>query len=152
MAGKCCACSKEFVSGDSVVTFYLEKVLAGEKSGVLGFYDDDRYPDREVDHVHFSHNCLEKCFSPIENPFLYDTVVESIRKDIYEDEADSVDDIPINIDDDPPYCLWCKREDTVWKQIQRDLHIFNCIACSRLWDQDETELIWDPQNGYTPIE
>lgn len=152
MTEKCCACSKEFVNGDTVVTFYLERVMTGQKSGVLGFYDDTRYPDGAMDRVHFSYSCLEKCFSPVENPFLYDVVVETVRKEIYEDEIEAADDIPITIEDDPPYCPWCKKEDSVWKQIQRDIHIFHCVVCHKLWDQDETELVWDPQNGYMAVE
>jgi hypothetical protein len=149
MGEKCCACSREFANGDRVVTFYFERVMAGEKSGALGFYEDNQYADNTVDRCHFLYQCLEKCFSPMDNPFMYDFIAEQVRKEVYEDEKDREEfDIPVSIDEDPPYCLWCKKEDTVWLQQQRDLWIFHCIECHKLWDQNEDELVWDPQRGY----
>lgn len=153
MGEKCCACSREFANGDRVVTFYFEKVMRGEKSGELGFYDDNQYPDNSVDRTHFNYSCLEKCFSPMDNPFMYDAIAEMVRKEIREDETDRDEyEVSIMDYDEPPYCLWCKREDTVWMQQQRDLHIYNCIACRKLWDQNEDELIWDPQRGYIYVQ
>lgn len=156
MGEKCCACSKDFSNGDRVVTFYFEKVSAGEKSGTLGFYDDNQYPENAVDRVHFIHGCLEKCFSPVDNPFMYDTLAELVRQEIYEDERDHKDysdDIPtIGMEEELPFCLWCKREDTVWLQMKPDMYIYNCLACQKLWDHEENELVWDPQRGYIVVE
>lgn len=153
MGERCCACSKEFANGDQVVTFYFERVMRGEKSGELGFYEDKNYPEQTVDRVHFTYPCLEKCFSPVDNPFMYDVIAESVRKEIYEDERDREDyDIPLTEPDDPPFCLWCKREDTVWMQVQRETCIYNCLACRKLWDLNEDELVWDPQRGYVAVQ
>jgi hypothetical protein len=151
MGEKCIACSKEFVLGDRVVTFRLERVLRGEKSGQVGFYEDNQSPEDE--HVHLTYQCLEKCFSPADNPFMYDTIAAAVRKEIYEDEQEREElDIPLADPDDPPFCLWCKREDTVWLQIQRDMYIYNCLACHKLWDHNEDELVWDDQRGYVTVE
>lgn len=153
MGEKCCACSKEFANGDRVVSFYLEQVMAGEKSNLLGFYDDRQYADGTIDRCHFTHSCLEKCFSPADNPFMYDMIAMEVRKEIYEDEKDQSElDLRLGGDEDPPYCLWCKREESVWLNQQRDMWIFNCLACKKLWDQDETELTWDPERGYCRVE
>lgn len=151
---KCCACSREFANGDRVVTFYFERVLAGEKSGALGYYEDYQYTEQAVDRVHFLYPCLEKCFSPVDNPFMYDFLADQVRREIYEDERNNDDDhdIPFQMDDDPPYCLWCKKEDTVWLQQQRDMWIFFCNACNKLWNQDEDELVFDPQRGYRIVD
>lgn len=147
---KCCACSRNFAAGDTVITFYFQQVMRGEKSGVLGFYDHKNSPDGSVDYVHFSYACLEKCFSPMENPFMYDILADAVRKEIYDDEAgNDDDDMPeITVEEDPPYCLWCKKEEAVWVHYQRDMHIYNCMQCSKLWDDEERELLWDPQRGY----
>lgn len=141
---KCAACNKVFAYGDVVITFYFEQVMAGEKSGALGFYEHNNSPDQAVDHVHFTYSCLEKCFSPMDNPFLYDQVAALVRQEIIDDERESFDDDlpPINVED-PPFCLWCKREDTVWKQTSREMIIYNCIACQKLWDDEEDEMYWD---------
>lgn len=142
---KCCGCSKQFVNGDVVITFYFEQVKAGDKSGALGFYEHRNSPENSVEHVHFTYGCLEKCFSPVDNPFMYDVVAEAVRRQIWEDEKEQDPDIPLHIldYDDPPFCLWCKREDTVWIQVQRDMRVYNCLACRRLWDHNEDELYWD---------
>lgn len=150
MGTKCLACSKEFTIVDRVVRVNLEIVRRGEKSGLLGFYEDSQSPDDE--RIHFTYSCIEKYFSPADNPFMYDSIAAEVRKEIYEDEKSREDDIPLADPDDPPYCLWCKREDTVWMQIQRDMYIYNCLACRRLWDHNEEELTFDPQRGYVTVE
>lgn len=149
---RCIACGRPFAKGDDVVTFRLERVRAGEKSDALGFYDHPSSPNQEEERVHFNYSCLEKGFSPADNPFLYDSVVASIRQEIYEDEKEVDHDLP-PIDEDPPFCLWCKREDTVWMQIQRDMYIYNCLACQKLWDHNEEEMYWDHERGqYIPVD
>ncbi len=150
---KCPGCSKAFVNGDQVIRVNLERVMAGEKSGALGFYDHQHLTRDEPERIHFSHSCIEKYFSPIENPFYYDFLAEQVRAEIYQDEKDRDEfELPNPMDEDPPYCLWCKKEETVWLQQQRDLWIFFCTACQKLWDQDEYELVFDPQKGYCHVE
>lgn len=149
MTEKCCACRKEFKDGEEVVTFYFERTKIGEKSGLVGFYAHPNYPDDSIERVHFTHQCLEKCFSPMDNPFLYDSIVHKIRSEVEEDLRQEIyDEISIEFDedivipdvDDPPYCLWCKRRDSVWIQIRNQGYFYACTACNKYWDQDENEL------------
>jgi hypothetical protein len=162
---KCCGCGKPFVAGDHVVTFRMEQVRLGEKSNQLGFYnsfwylegqgaEDQNLPFGEEttgDHVHFTPGCLEKTFSPVDNPFLYDVLANQVRQKIYDEESDRepdeiLPDLPELIED-PPACLWCKRTDTVWVHFPRGYPIYNCIGCSKLWDHEEDELYWDHEKG-----
>ncbi len=154
MIEKCCACGKPFANGDLVVLFHFEQVKAGEKSGALGFYESTQSPEGEPDYVHFEYACLEKCFSPMDNPFMYDMIAEAVRKEAWEDALEKEErDLPLFMDEDPPFCLWCKKEDTVWMQIQRDMHVYNCLQCRKLWDHNEDELYWDPEtNTYKFVE
>lgn len=145
---KCIACGKSFANGDVVLTYFLEKVMAGEKSGLLGYYEHVSFTEQYVERLHFTYGCIEKAFSPVDNPFLFDIVAESIRREIYEEEREKDEfDLPMVIEEEPPFCLWCKREDTVWMHQRRDVHIYNCLACSKLWDHDEDEMYWDPQKA-----
>ncbi len=155
MGEKCCGCNKEFVAGDNVLTFYMERVLKGQKSGVLGFYESANSLGTEnegnIDHVHFLPGCLELAFSPPDNPFMFDVLAEQVRQKIYEEESerDPADILPTlpEMLVDPPYCLWCKRTDTVWLHTDKGYPIFNCLACKKLWDQDDDELCWDQEIG-----
>lgn len=151
MQDKCPGCSKAFVAGDEVFACRLEQVRKGEKSGVLGFYPSRRNPEGEEERIHFHHTCIEVYFNP-EHGYAYDDVVAAIRKEIWEEFHDDryLDGIPEVRD--PPVCLWCKQEDGVWKHEQRDMDIFNCMRCRKLWDHDENELAFDPQRGYYIVE
>lgn len=149
MGEKCCACAKEFAAADVVISFYFEQVLQGEKSGALGFYPHKNSPADSVDHVHFNHSCLEKGFSPAEFPFLYDSIVDMIRQEVYEEME--FEDCPIDIEEDPPYCLWCKRTDTVWSQQQNGFIVLTCQPCQKIWDDEDYELTWAPENGYRRV-
>jgi hypothetical protein len=138
---------KEFASGDTIITFYFERALKGEKSNLMGFYPHPNSPEDSTDHVHFTHSCLEKCFSPVDNPFMYDLLADMVRQEILEDESDKDDFPDIEFEDDLPYCLWCKRTDTVWMQHRVGGEILHCVACNKLWDNEEVELRWDPVNS-----
>jgi hypothetical protein len=130
------------VEGDSVFAFHLESVRRGEKSGVMGFYSHSHNPSKEQEYAHAWPSCLEKCFSPEagENGFLYDEVVHSIRQEVYEELGyDPNNDVPLD-EFDPPFCLWCKKTDTVWMQDQMDRKVYYCTACQKYWDDEETEL------------
>lgn len=152
MGERCCACRQTFAAGDEVVTFYLERVLQGEKSGLPGFYEHPQSPDNSTDHVHFNYSCLEKCFSPIENPFMYDSIADQVRREILEEERE-VDEFAIEDVQDPPFCLWCKREDSVWLQERRGGTVYCCLVCNKLWDDEENELVWDSRrNTYVNVE
>lgn len=150
MAEKCCACNKPFIEGEDVVTFYMEKAKIGEKSGQLGFYAHPSYPKDYIDRVHFTYSCLEKCFSPADNPFLYDSIVLKIRQETTDDIRQEVyDEINIEFEDDfpkipdiddPPFCLWCKRRETVWIQIRTNGCIYACTSCNKYWDEEENEI------------
>lgn len=158
MDEKCCGCGKGFAAGDQVVTFRMERVLRGDKSGILGFYNNHQqlggYGNEEmmvIDHVHFAPGCLERAFSPMENPFMFDMLADQVRQQIYEEEAERdpaeiLPELP-ELLEDPPYCLWCKRTDTVWMHLDKSYPIYNCIACNKLWDHEEDELSWDSQRG-----
>lgn len=163
MSEKCCGCGKGFAAGDRVVTFRMERVLRGEKSGELGFYEASVTRDNlgvlrgsdgveeGIDHVHFTPGCLELTFSPMENPFMWDMLADEVRQQIYENESEKdpdeiLPDLPELIEN-PPYCLWCKRTDTVWLNTNKGYPIYNCLACKRLWDHEEDELYWDPAMG-----
>lgn len=150
MGEKCCGCGKDFVAGDDAVEWRFVRTLQGEKSGRLGFYEHPNSPEGAGEYVHWKYGCLEKCFSPAENPFMYDTIAAEVRKEIYEDERDyDSADIPLLMEynEDPPYCLWCKRKDTVWVHYDKGYIIFNCLGCMKLWDDDENELEWDAEEG-----
>jgi len=151
---KCCACGKEFKNDEEVVTFYLERAKVGEKSGALGFYQHQSYPKDCIDRVHFSYTCLEKCFSPADNPFLYDSIAIKLRADITDDIRQEIyDEINIELEDDmplidladPPFCLWCKRTDTVWIQVRNGACVYACPPCNKYWNEDEDELTQDGQ-------
>lgn len=151
---KCCGCGKGFAAADDAVEFTLVRALLGEKSGAVGFYPHPTNPEGEKDYVHFTPSCLEMAFSPMENPFMFDILAAQVRQQIYEDETardPADDDFPeIEIDallEDPPYCLWCKRKDTVWCHFSLGYPVYNCIVCRKLWDHDEDELEWDPAKG-----
>lgn len=157
MADKCAGCGKGFSAGDRIVTFKMERVLKGEKSGILGYYKDNlgviqgSDGPENIDHIHFTPGCLERTFSPAENPFLFDIIASQIRQEIYEEERDRDPDtvlpeIPALLDD-PPYCLWCKKVNTVWVHFSEGYPIYNCLACGKLWDHEEDELYWDPERG-----
>lgn len=157
MDEKCCGCGKLFVAEDQVVTFRLERVRRGEKSNLLGFYNLHRYIEGQgteetaADHVHFTPGCLERAFSPIENPFMYDMLADQVRQQIYDEESERDPDellpeLP-ELLEDPPACLWCKRTDSVWMHLSKGYPIYNCLRCRRLWDHEEDELYWDPEKG-----
>ena len=156
MGERCCACRKEFAAGDTIITFFFERVLQGEKSNLPGFYPHPNSPEGpdEAERVHFNYSCLEKCFSPADNPFMFDIIAEQVRREILEDEQEFNDDFPIvEFDDDPPYCLWCKRKDTVWLQVRMGGNILTCLACGKLWDDEEHEVVWDATRGiYVDVE
>lgn len=152
MEDRCCACLKPFEAGDQVVSFYLEHIRRGEKSGQLGFYQHENYPEENTDHVHFRASCLEMCFSPVDNPFLYDAIVDKVRKDVESDIRDEIYDqvcAEYGVDDPPqypleedelPFCLWCKKTNTVWMQQKTGGVIFYCAGCQKWWDEEENEL------------
>jgi hypothetical protein len=150
MSDKCCACSKAFQDGDEVLTFYIEKSKRGSKSGMIGFYSHPNYPKDYIDRSHFTAACLEKCFSPADNPFLYDTIVAKIRAETTEDIRQEIyDDMDLELDDefpdmpdidDPPFCLWCKGPESVWVQIRSSGYLYACTKCNKYWDQDENEI------------
>lgn len=149
---KCCGCGKVFAATNDAVEFNLVRALLGEKSEALGFYPHPSNPDGEKDYVHFTPGCLEMAFSPVENGLMFDILADQVRQQIYEEESErDPEDYPeITISvllEDPPYCLWCKRKDTVWCHFSRGYLIHNCITCCKLWDDDEDELIWDPAQG-----
>lgn len=143
----CAACRKPFADGDDAVTFYFEKAKIGEKSGILGFYTHPNYPGDYIDRIHFNYACVEKCFSPADNPFMYDVIVNKIRLEVTDDiRQEAYDEINIELEDgfpdidDPPFCLWCKKREPVWIQIRSNGYIYTCTACQKYWDQDENEL------------
>lgn len=154
MGEKCCGCKKEFAAGDDVLTFYMERVLKGPKSGVIGFYQNPNSLGSEnevnIDHVHFLPGCLEMAFSPPDNPFMFDILAAQVRQQIYEEESerdpDFFPEMPSLIED-PPFCLWCKRTDTVWFSTYKGYPIYNCLACKKLWDHEDDELYWDANAG-----
>lgn len=159
MDEKCCGCGKGFAAGDQVVTFRMERVLRGEKSGVLGFYNNHQhlggYGTSEellvVDHSHFTPGCLELTFSPMENPFMFDLLANEVRQKIYDEEseldpAEILPDTP-ELLENPPFCLWCKRTDSVWAHFDKGYTIYNCLHCKKLWDHDEDELYWDSEKN-----
>lgn len=151
---KCCGCKKNFAAGDKVVAFYMGMALQGQKSGMLGIYETPNSLGAEnesnTDYVHFLPGCLEMAFSPMENPFLFDVLADQVRQQIYEEESerdtDFFPEMPSLIED-PPFCIWCKRTDTVWFHTAKGYPIFNCMACQRLWDHEEDELYWDQEAG-----
>ena len=148
--GRCCACRKQFGPGDEVVTFRLETVRRGEKSGQLGFYAHGNYPEDFEDHTHFSAGCLEKTFSPMDNPFMYDAIADKVREEIESEIRDEIydelsaefqtEDVPLYAEDELPFCLWCKKTNTVWLQHRHAGIIFFCTVCQKYWDDEETEL------------
>lgn len=155
METKCLACGREFQHGEAVVAFCYEQAQKGTKSGLIGFYSHPHYGREDegnnnyTEHVHFTHSCLEKCFSPADNPYYYDQVVQAIRKEVEADIRDEIydelsaeyDDMPrVRVEEDPPFCLWCKREDTVWLQERRTGCVFFCTVCQKYWDDQENEL------------
>lgn len=163
MEEKCCGCGKPFAAGDHVVTFRMERVLRGERSNILGFYKStlirdnvsvlygSEGPEDGIDHVHFTPGCLERTFSPIENPFMYDMLADEVRQRIYDEEsemdpAEILPELPELIEN-PPMCLWCKKTNTVWMHVDKGYPIYNCLACRKLWDHEEDELYWDPEKG-----
>ncbi len=158
MDDKCCGCGKGFAAGESVITFRMERVLRGDKSGVLGFYNHHQYlgvrnteDPQIVDHAHFTPGCLERTFSPVDNPFMFDVLADQVRQQIYDEESEKdpseiMPDLP-ELLEDPPYCLWCKRTDTVWMHFNKGYPIYNCLSCKRLWDHEDDELYWDDQRG-----
>ncbi len=160
MEEKCCGCGKPFAAGEKVVSFRMERVLRGERSNLLGFYkasltrdnlgtlQGSNGPAEDIDHVHFTPGCLERTFSPVDNPFMYDMLADEVRQRIYEEESESeppeiIPEIPELIEN-PPMCLWCKRTDTVWCHFDKGYPVYNCLACKKLWDHEEDELGWDP--------
>lgn len=155
MGEKCCGCKADFVAGDEVLTFYMERALKGPKSGIIGFYENPNSLGTEnegnVDHVHFSPGCLELAFSPADNPFMFDLLAAQVRQQIYEDESqkDPIEILPElpGLLDDPPFCLWCKRTDSVWLHTGKQYPIFYCRVCNKLWDHDEDELVWNQEKG-----
>lgn len=112
---------------------------------MLGFYEHPNSPQDSTEHVHFAYNCLEKCFSPVDNPFMYDALAAIVREEVMEDMA-CEEDFP-EYEEDLPYCLWCKKTDTVWVQRRLTGEILTCVACNKLWDIEETELRYDPAKG-----
>ena len=154
MEDRCAGCRQPFALGDVVQTFYLQEVRYGEKSGQLGFYDHPSSPGDSVDHMHYWHGCAELYFQP-ENGWLYDIIVDKIRREVTEDIRDEIyEEFRLEYEDmppeprEPPMCLWCKSPRAVWKHEELDKDIFNCLACQKLWDHNEDELLWDPQRGY----
>ena len=140
---KCCACSKEFRAGDKILTFSINEVRYGEKSGALGIYPNKDYGEDHQDYSHFTYQCLERTFSPIENPFLYDILYNAIKEEAYKDAKDEAYeefqmDVPPSYDnDDPPECIWCKKIGITWMLIRTTNTIFYCPECNQYWDQDE---------------
>jgi hypothetical protein len=157
--GNCCGCGKSFVLGDRVLTFCIEEIKRGEKSGKPGFYTvDDSLGQRfwsledNVDHVHYTPGCLELAFSPPDNPFMFEMLAGQVRQQIYEEESENERDIPVMPElpvllEDPPFCLDCKRTDTVWTHFAKGYPIYSCIVCNILWDHEEDRLYWDPERA-----
>lgn len=144
---QCASCEGAFEDGDEVLVFYLQSARPGEKSGLLGLYEHSQYPGDTEDYIHFRYSCIEKAFSPVDNPFLYDSIVSSIRKEVEADireevetELDIQDDLPQLYEEDPPLCIWCKRRDTVWVQYRLGGIFYFCPPCHKMWDDEENEV------------
>lgn len=150
---KCYGCGKGFAAADVMVEWSLVRALLGEKSGVLGVYPHQHNPDNEKDYIHTDPSCLEASFSPmVETSFMWDIVADQARQIIIEEErATDPDDYPeLSVEallEDPPYCLWCKRKDSVWMHFSLAYPVSYCFGCMRFWDHDEDELERDPATG-----
>ena len=82
---RCDHCRREFQEGDA--TQFLpspERVLLGQKSGVLGFYQHESYQPADAIRVHFP-ACFIASANPDENPYLYDQLMDDDRAQL-EDE------------------------------------------------------------------
>ncbi len=153
---KCYGCGKGFASGSDMVEWSLVRALMGEKSGLIGVYSHPQNPENDKDYIHTDPSCLDAAFTPMsERNFMWDILADQVRQQIYEEETerDPADD-PSNmyevyeiILEDPPYCLWCKRKDTVWCNFSKGYVVHNCVVCRKLWDQEEDELEWDQEKG-----
>ena len=161
MGEKCCACQQEFREGETSVAFFFQAAKRGEKSGMVGLYEHPDYPNATKDYVHFTHTCLEKCFSPVDNPFLYDVltaamrkeVVDDVREEVYEEMREEYEfgEGIVPFEEDPPMCIWCKKVDYLWCHFRMGGTIYNCMSCRKMWDDEETELTWDPDEGYVEV-
>lgn len=171
MSGKlrCAGCNQEFLQGDEVQPVpQILRYLRGMKSGAMGLYQHENFPEAEPDYVHWRHSCLEKFFSPIENPYMYDGLVAKLRGDLKLELRDEHEeqfalvkemigegnhnfcvecwteledaDIPLLEREEPPKCLWCKHTDQVWMQQKPGGLIFYCFRCSKMWDDYENEM------------
>ena len=149
---RCSVCSKNFVAGDDVLTFYLQKVGLTEDNE-LGLFEHLQYPEDYVDRVHFEHKCLEQTFSPADNPFMYDKIYDEVcddiesqlREELSEQIREEIEeelglDIPNYEDQEPDQCIWCKKNDCVWRRVLTGGIIFYCTRCNKMWDDEENEV------------
>lgn len=163
---RCVACNGDLKEGAEVHRIPpTERVLLGEKSGVLGIYPQgETVPPENQDIIHHNYSCYEKYFSPMDNPFLYDSITKEmgemmekeIREEVREELASQFEDLKemvgqknfnfcvdcwANLEpDEPPVCLWCKRPDHVWMHQKLQGTVLCCTACNKYWDDREDEL------------
>lgn len=163
---KCSSCNQAFHEGDEVQRVPpLEVVLRGEKSGELGVYlTGDQTPLEDQEILHHRYGCYEKYFSPMENPFLYDTLANQVyeekegefREEIRDEFASRFEEVKEMIssqnfnfcvecwkeleEDEPPYCLWCKSPDFVAMHQKKQGLTFFCAPCNKYWDDQENEI------------
>lgn len=164
---RCAACNQPFHEGDEIQRLPpLELALRGEKSGELGIYSTREgqvdYDDQDL--VHHKYGCYEKYFSPLDNPFLYDSIAnrvyeereEQFKDEVREEFAQKFEEVKEMIseqkfsfcvecwkeleEDEPTYCLWCKSPNFVCMHQRRQGMTFFCAPCNKYWDDQENEI------------